>query len=167
MSSNFSGAFDMNDFMHRHSSMFGSMFGDMFSDFGASFGYESERPKKPDYDLPEDGVNIQTTIEITFREAANGCDKTFDLPLTKECQSCHGSGIDISITPKECPSCHGTGHVTKVVRSAFMMQQFVSPCAECNGIGYIAKKCAKCNGSKRVKDKKHVTVTIPQGVDDG
>jgi molecular chaperone DnaJ len=117
--------------------------------------------------MPEDGANIQTSIEITFKEAANGCSKSFDLPLTKECPSCHGSGIDSSVTPEKCSTCDGTGHVTRIMRSAFMMQQITTACPDCGGSGYKTKPCSNCNGAKRVKDKKHVTIEIPQGIDDG
>ena len=167
-SSGFSGsAFDMGDFMRRHSSMFGGMFGGMFDEFG--FGNEEmhESHHTPDYEMPEDGANIQTSIEITFKEAANGCSKSFDLPLTKECPSCHGTGLDSSVTPEKCSNCNGMGHVTKVMRSAFMMQQVTTACPVCNGTGYTAKPCPNCNGAKRIRDKKHVTVSIPQGIDDG
>lgn len=166
-SNGFNGAFDMGDFMHRHSSMFGDMFDDAFGGFGFGGYHAPERPRKPDYEMPEDGANIQTSIEITFKEAANGCSKSFDLPLTKECSTCHGSGIDNSVTPEKCNTCHGTGHVTQVTRSAFMMQQITTACPECGGSGYKAKTCSCCNGAKRVKDKKHVTIEIPQGIDDG
>lgn len=161
------GAFNMNDFMNRHSSMFGRMFEDVFDGFGFSGMHRHAQPRKPDYEMPEDGNNIQTSIEITFKEAANGCSKSFDLPLTKECPECHGSGIAKDTKPEQCKSCNGIGHVTKVMHSAFMMQQITSPCPDCGGTGYSAKKCPNCNGEKRIKDKKHVTVSIPQGIDEG
>lgn len=167
-SSNFGGgAFDMGDFMRRHSSMFGDMFSSVFDGFGFGGGHSPEQPRKPEYEMPEDGANIQTNIEITFKEAANGCSKSFDLPLTKECPSCHGSGIDSSVTPEKCNTCDGAGHVTRIIRSAFMMQQLTTSCPDCNGSGYKTKPCSNCNGAKRVKDKKHVTVEIPQGIDNG
>lgn len=168
MSSGFNGsAFDMDDFMHRHSSMFGSMFRDVFDGFGFGGMRNEAEALQPDYKMPEDGANIQTSIEITFKEAANGCSKSFDLPLTKECPECHGSGIAKDTTPEKCKTCNGKGHVTKVMRSAFMMQHITTACPDCGGAGYISKKCQNCNGAKRIKDKKHVTVTIPQGIDEG
>lgn len=160
------GAFNMSDFMHKHAGMFGGMFGDMFGHFGFE-GMEDDEPQTPNYNMPEDGANIQTNIKITFKEAVNGCVKSFDLPITKECPSCHGTGIDNKVAPEKCSNCNGKGHVTRVMQSGFMVQQITSQCPVCNGSGYKVKQCNHCHGSKRIKDKKHISITIPQGIDNG
>jgi molecular chaperone DnaJ len=45
---------------------------------------------------------------------------------------------------------------------------FTQTCPNCRGEGSIFKnRCSKCSGQGRLKTKKQVKVTIPQGVDDG
>ena len=41
------------------------------------------------------------------------------------------------------------------------------PCPHCHGQGYSMKLCKRCNGEKRISAKKHISLKIPQGADDG
>lgn len=164
------GGFDMRDFMQRHGSMFGSMFG---RNFGMHFGFGDDEDEymynnqEPDFNVPENGQNVQLAIELAFKESIHGCEKTFDLKLTKQCDCCHGTGIDNSEKPEKCPKCKGKGKVVQTTQQGFMISQVVTDCPECNGIGYKVKKCSKCNGAKRLQDVKHITVKIPAGIDNG
>ena len=162
----FSG-FDMGDFMSRHSSMFGDMFGD-FGGMHFSFGGNEEpKNKEPDYNQPENGQNVQLAIDITFKEAIHGCEKSFDIKLTKQCNCCHGTGIESGFKPTTCNKCGGKGRVIQTTKHGCMISQTISDCPECNGSGYKIKTCKKCNGSKRLQDIKHITVKIPAGIDNG
>jgi len=41
-------------------------------------------------------------------------------------------------------------------------------CGECDGLGKVPeKKCTKCHGTTRIRNKKRVTIKIPAGVDEG
>ena len=163
--SNFNG-FDMHDFMRNH----GSMFSDFFEDFGMHFGFNSfnsDKFSKPDFNLPEDGRNVQVNITIPFKDMVFGCEKTFDLKLTKECPKCHGTGINNSVEPKECSKCNGTGHYAKITRNGFMVQQVISECPACHGIGFTVEHCKKCHGDKRIEQDRHISVNIPQSIENG
>ena len=157
--------FDINEFMRRHAGMFGHGFGGMHFGFGDEDEYEMPS-REPDFKQPEDGQNVQINIYIPFKDAINGCEKSFEIKLTKECPHCHGSGIDNSVEPEKCPTCKGTGQAVKVIRNGFMIQQIVSECPDCHGVGWKVKYCTECNGSKRVLDTKNISVKIPQGIED-
>lgn len=170
--SGFSG-FNMADFMRQHGAMFGDMFGDF--EFGSPFGFEGftrsgsnhSHNKRPNYDIPEDGLDVKINIQVKFKDVINGCRKSFDLKLTKPCEKCHGKGIDESVKPTKCSHCNGSGQHVKVVKNGFFMSQTISPCPHCNGTGYMVKECSCCHGKKRQDAKTHIEVNIPQGVDTG
>ena len=164
----FSG-FDMNDFMSRHGSMFEDMmgmggFGFDFNPFG---GRSQRRRQEFNPNQPEDGADIQVNANITFKQAAFGCTKDFDLQSEKECDACHGTGFDPSTKPTECSCCHGTGMISKQSRTPFGVSIMSSPCPQCHGQGISAKVCSKCSGHKRVHDTKHISIKIPAGIDEG
>ena len=92
------GGMDMDDFMRRHASMFrgfGFGFGDDddFSLFGFG-GMRHAHREAPDTNQPEDGRNIQTRIEIDFKQAVNGMTKEFDINLSEPCSACNGTGVE-------------------------------------------------------------------------
>lgn len=168
------GAFNMSDFMRNHASMFSNVFGGSFGNgansFGMHFGFdddvESSKPQ-PNYNLPENGQNIQLGIEISFKESVNGCEKSFDLKLSQPCNECSGTGIDKASKPTKCTNCNGTGRKVQIVQHGFMVSQTVTPCEVCNGTGYVTKPCSKCNGKKRIPKNEHVIIKVPAGIDDG
>lgn len=123
-SSNFSD-FDMSDFMSRHSGMFSNFFGgnNPFEQFsGFSNARSSSRYKQFDPNTPEDGNDLQTTLEISFKESITGCDaKEFTITGSKACSTCNGTGIKSGTTVKECQHCNGTGVLTTQQRTPFGM----------------------------------------------
>lgn len=146
---------------------FGNDDDDGFNPFGfGSFGRRS-RSKEPDFDSPEDGSNLQMGMQLTFKEALFGCVKEIDLTLNEPCSDCSGRGIEKGSTPEKCPHCNGTGQIIHTQRNGFMMSQTISPCPHCHGQGMSAKLCKRCHGQKRLDAKKHISVRIPQGIDNG
>ena len=165
MQSGFNG-FDMSDFMRRHAGMFSSMFDDDFSPFGFGSGMHSQK-KAPTVGQPEDGRNVQVNVKVTFKEMANGCTKEFDINLSDPCPECNGTGVEKDSNIEECPHCHGKGMVTERHQQGFMISMTTMPCPHCHGQGYSMKLCKRCNGEKRISAKKHISLKIPQGADDG
>jgi molecular chaperone DnaJ len=104
-------------------------------------------------------------IDLTFEEAAYGCEKEIKVTVSEECDECDGKG---GFNEKSCPDCHGSGTVTRETRS--ILGAFVSKttCSRCNGKGKIYEKaCTNCRGEGRVNKNKTLTVNIPKGVDTG
>ena len=154
---------DMGDFMRRHADMFSGfseMFG--FSPFGSGFRM-SRREKSP----TEDGKNLRVHAHLSFKEAVFGCKKDFDYHSQKECPSCHGYGTKSGSKPTQCPTCHGSGVMTQRQQTPFGMSIMTTTCHTCGGVGTISEPCPTCNGSKRVDDRKHISVNIPAGVNSG
>ena len=166
-----SGGMDMGDFMRRHASMFrgfGFGFGDDddFSPFGFG-GMRQAHREAPDPNRPEDGRNIQTRIEIDFKQAINGMTKEFDINLSEPCSECNGTGVEKGSSVEQCSHCHGQGMLVQQQRTPFGVSITQSICPFCHGSGYSMKRCKKCNGERRIPTKKHIKLKIPAGIDTG
>ena len=137
-------------------------FADIFGDFfggGASRGASQNAPRR--------GENVMARLELTFEEAAFGCEKEVSAPRIENCAACHGSGsADGQV--ETCSRCHGTGQ-ERVVQSFMGMQmQSTTTCSQCGGRGKIIKTpCNTCKGKGKVRRNNRVKVKIPAGVDNG
>lgn len=148
----------------------GSPFGDNgFGPFSFSgFGHSAHRrQQEPDFDLPEDGDDLQINMQLSFKESLFGCVKEIDLTLNEPCSECGGRGVAKGSKPSKCSHCNGTGQVVHTQRNGFMMSQTITPCPHCHGQGISAQVCSKCHGDKRIAAKKHISVKVPMGIGDG
>lgn len=138
--------------------------GDIFSSFfGGGFGGGSRNPN-----APQRGRDIQTTINISFEEAAKGCKKSVEVSKVEDCSQCHGTGAAEGTSPKTCSQCGGSGYITVQQGSGFFQVNTTRPCPSCNGSGKIIEKpCSKCSGRGKVRKKSKVDITIPAGIDNG
>ena len=138
--------------------------GDIFSSFfGGGFGGGSRNPN-----APQRGRDIQTTINISFEEAAKGCKKSVEVSKVEDCSQCHGTGAAEGTSPKTCSQCGGSGYITVQQGSGFFQVNTTRPCPSCNGSGKIIEKpCSKCSGRGNVRKKSKSDITIPAGIDNG
>jgi molecular chaperone DnaJ len=117
---------------------------------------------------PASGADAQTDAEITLAEAAFGAKLELDLDLVSVCDRCEGSGAEPGTGVSTCPTCNGAGEVRQVVNSVFGQMMRSGACDTCRGRGKIVEKaCHDCRGRGRRPVKRHVTVAVPVGVDDG
>lgn len=139
-------------------------FGDIFSDF---FGGGSSRSRGGQQNVPQRGENVMARLELTFEEAAFGCEKEVATPRIENCSACNGTGSADGVI-ETCQQCRGTGQV-RVVQSIMGMQvQSSSTCPSCNGRGRIIKTpCNTCKGKGKVRRTNRVKVKVPGGVDNG
>lgn len=140
--------------------------GDIFSSFfgGGGGGFGGFGGRNPN--APQKGHDIQSTITITFEEAAKGCKKSIDISRIEDCSQCHGTGAAEGTSPKTCPECQGRGVVTVQQRTAFGIMNSQRPCTRCGGKGKIIDTpCSKCNGKGKVRKKTKVDINIPAGID--
>lgn len=140
-------------------------FTDIFdSFFGGGFG-GSTRRQNPN--APRRGTDVQSTVAISFEEAAKGTKKTVEYQQIETCGDCHGTGAAAGTSPKTCPQCGGTGQVRINQRTPFGVVQSAQTCDRCRGTGkLIETPCKTCDGKGRVRRKKSVEVSIPAGIDD-
>ena len=72
------------------------------------------------------------------------------------------------VTYKSCSSCNGQGSVTRISNTILGQMQTASPCPHCNGNGKsIDKRPAGTDANGMLKETETVTITIPEGVEDG
>ncbi|MFR5875871.1 MAG: molecular chaperone DnaJ [Eubacterium sp.] len=140
--------------------------GDIFSSFfgGGGSGFGGFGGRNPN--APQKGRDIQSSITITFEEAAKGCKKSVDISRVEDCSQCHGTGAAEGSSPTTCPECQGRGVVNIQQRTAFGVMQTQRTCSRCGGKGKIIEKpCTKCNGKGKVRKRNKVDINIPAGID--
>ncbi|MBP3938872.1 MAG: molecular chaperone DnaJ [Clostridia bacterium] len=144
--------------------------GDIFSSFfgggfgGGGFGGGGRRSNP---NAPRRGEDLQSTVTISFEEAAKGCKRKVDVNRIEICPECDGSGAEKGTSPTTCPECHGSGHVTVQQRTPFGVMQTQKACSRCGGKGKIIENpCTKCRGRGRVSKHSTLEIDIPAGIDD-
>lgn len=136
--------------------------GDIFGDF---FGGGGRRASQQN--APRRGENVMSRLELTFEEAAFGCEKEVATPRIENCPNCNGSGSADGVI-ETCSQCRGTGQVRTVQNFMGMQMQSSTTCPSCSGRGKIIKTpCNTCKGKGKVRRTNRVKVKIPAGVDAG
>lgn len=131
----------------------GSIFEDLFGGGG-----------RGDPSGPQRGADLRYDLEISFGEAALGCEKKISLSKLESCDTCHGSGAEAGSSRKTCTACGGRGQVVSS-RGIFSIAQ---TCPRCEGTGRVVEKpCPNCRGAGRREKVSKVTLRIPPGVDTG
>lgn len=141
--------------------------GDIFSSFfGGGSGFGGFGGRNPN--APARGRDIQTSVQLTFEEAAKGCKKTVSVGRVENCSECGGTGAAKGTTAQTCPECQGRGVVNVQQRTAFGVMSTQRACTRCGGTGKIIDTpCQKCGGKGKVRHSRKVEINIPAGIDDG
>jgi molecular chaperone DnaJ len=136
--------------------------GDIFSSmFGGSQrgGAQNARARGP-----QRGQDIESTLTIPFRTAAQGGKVQVEMDVTEECPTCHGSGAAPGAQMVTCEECNGRGTIS-FGQGGFAVQR---PCPVCLGRGQVpTERCPTCAGAGEVRARRKVTITVPPGVDTG
>jgi molecular chaperone DnaJ len=134
-----------------------AMFDDLFGEFMGN-----RRPRQRS--ARERGSDLRYNMEITLAEAYNGKTAQIRVPTSVTCESCHGSGAKAGTSPTTCRTCGGVGKV-RASQGFFTIER---TCPTCQGRGEtIETPCPSCNGMGRVTRERTLSVTIPEGVEDG
>ncbi|MBL7107295.1 MAG: molecular chaperone DnaJ [Phycisphaerae bacterium] len=150
----------MHDFSRMNVDDIGSMFSDIFG-FGDIFGTGRSKRRPTG---PAKGYDLETTVELTLNDIAEGTEKTIEFTRQDICGDCGGSGSYKGSKPSKCPACGGSGQISR--GGGFF--QMVSTCPHCHGEGkVITNPCKKCRGTGQVPKKRIVAVKIPAGVHEG
>ena len=106
-------------------------------------------------------------LELTFEEAAFGCEKEVSAVRIENCPSCSGSGSNDGAV-ETCSTCRGSGQVRTTQNFMGMAMQSTTTCPKCNGKGKIIKNpCNTCRGKAKVRKTQKIKVKVPAGVDEG
>jgi molecular chaperone DnaJ len=115
-----------------------------------------------------EGRDMVAHLSITLEEAATGAEKDLVIDRLAPCDACGATGMAEDASVVTCPDCAGTGQQVTQRRTFLGVMQSVQPCQRCGQTGsVIDRPCEECEGSGRVPDRQHVTVTIPAGIRDG
>jgi molecular chaperone DnaJ len=145
-----------------------SGFGDIFGGFGDIFSSIFGGGARSNPNAPRKGSNVRSSVNISFEEAAFGCEKEITYYRTEQCPDCGGTGCAPGTTAEVCPDCSGTGRVRTTKRTPFGMTQSMEACPKCRGAGKIIHQpCKTCRGVGSIRRQHKMTVKIPAGVDDG
>ena len=138
----------------------GSIFGDFFGGGGSSQGRRRNGPAR--------GQNIGVELEVTFEEAAFGCEKEIAYSRVEPCAACEGSGCKAGSQPQTCSRCGGRGTIRTQQNFMGMTMQSENPCPTCGGSGKLIKDpCDTCKGKGKVRRTKKMKVNVPAGIDHG
>ena len=138
-------------------------FGDLGDIFGSFFGGGSSR--RANQNAPRAGENVGARLDITFEEAAFGCEKEITIQRIENCDSCHGSGSADGVI-ETCSQCRGSGQVRTTQSFMGIQMQSTATCPQCNGRGKMVKTpCTTCRGKGKVRRNHKILVKVPAGVD--
>jgi len=139
-------------------------FGDFGDIFGSVFGGGSSRSNA---NVPRRGENVGARLELTFEEAAFGCEKTISVQRIENCAACSGSG-SADGSQETCSMCHGAGQIRTTQNFMGIPMQSTTVCPQCSGRGKIIKTpCNTCKGKGKVRRTQKIKVKVPAGVDHG
>ena len=137
--------------------IFNSFFG---GDFSGGFGASRKRANP---NAPRQGTDVQTTLSVSFEEAAKGCKKDVSYKVIENCKECGGSGAQKGTSPKTCPACNGTGQTVVSHRTAFGVMQTAKVCDRCFGKGKVIESpCKACSGSGHTQITKKIKLMYRQ-----
>ena len=127
--------------------------------FDEFFGTSRSDPTQP-----QRGNDLRYDLEISFEEAAMGCEKEVSVTKPERCDVCQGSGVETGSKTRTCSMCHGRGQVISS-RGIFSIAQ---TCPQCQGAGRVVDKpCKTCHGAGRRDHTSKIKLRIPAGVDTG
>jgi molecular chaperone DnaJ len=139
--------------------------GDIFETFfgGAGFGRSSRNRTGP-----QKGADLKYAMEISFDEAAFGCEKEIALNRMENCTTCGGSGAKKGSSSSTCKHCNGSGQVQVKQSTPFGQFVNVKTCDVCKGEGkIIVDPCPSCNGKGKTRKSIKLKINVPAGIDDG
>eukprot|EP00439_Symbiodinium_sp_Y106_P052092 s5760_g6.t4 len=146
----------------------------MFSEFSDLFGRNSQFRPNMDASAAQRGEDVSTGLDVTFLEAAQGCEKVVSLRLKQVCQDCHGTGAREGTTWSKCRVCRGTG-VLRQEKGIFSMglpcQRRCRSCCkrlQLSGFGIRAgvldHPCRTCRGESTAMMTRDIRINVPAGV---
>ena len=140
-------------------------FGDFGDIFGSFFGGGGGRASNAN--APRRGENVMSRLELTFEEAAFGCEKEVGAMRIENCSSCNGTGSADGVI-ETCATCRGSGQVRTTQNFMGMQMQSTAACPQCGGKGKTIKTpCTTCKGKGKVRRTQKIKVKVPAGVDQG
>jgi len=154
------GGFDFNGFQGFAQGFDGMDLGDIFGDIFGGAGMRGGRGKR--------GRDISIDIELSFKDAVFGAERTILVTKQGMCSECEGSGGKKGTGTETCKTCNGAGTIRETrntILGSFTAQR---ECPDCAGSGSIPKeKCKACGGAGVRKQEDEIRIAIPSGIENG
>ncbi|HEY0705336.1 MAG TPA: J domain-containing protein [Polyangia bacterium] len=143
------GAFSMATDLNLATDFFNAIFGDLFG---------LGRKKAAGHDL-------RYTLELSFEEAALGCEKSIIFARQEDCDRCRGTGAEGGAAGLiRCDKCDGQGSIRQ--RAGFFAAK--RECLACGGAGEIPRvRCSACTGTGLRERTREYNVRVPPGSTSG
>ena len=136
--------------------LFNDLFGDLFGARGGRGARSRGRGQR--------GADLRYNLEIGLEDVLRGTEAAVQIPKTRPCATCSGSGARPGTRPERCSRCQGTGQV--VLQQGFF--RISRPCDACGGAGEIVReRCSECRGAGRLEGRQSISVRVPPGVEHG
>jgi len=133
---------------------FGDIFGDVFGG-----GRQQRTPR---------GRDISIDLEIPFKDAIFGTDRTVLIGKVSTCDLCKGNGAKPGTELETCVTCNGSGKIHETRNSILGQFSSVRACTICEGTGKVPKeKCPECKGHGTRRKEEEIKINIPAGIDNG
>jgi molecular chaperone DnaJ len=130
---------------------FEDLFGDLLGAFGIRTGERGD---------------IRKNLELSFEEAALGCEREVSYERMDTCEGCAGRGAEPGTRVETCSACNGRGKVR--FQQALFPIAMERPCSRCRGTGQaVLTPCRVCGGRGLAKGERTLAVEIPAGIEDG
>lgn len=103
---------------------------------------------------------IDHHLDITLQECYSGCQKSFKITFTIDCNQC----------TSKCSACNGVGMIERNVQlNAFTYTRTSMGCPQCSngirGITIINPECKHCNNTRKASHVVRVNLDVPAGFD--
>lgn len=139
-------------------------FGDIFDAFFGGSPFGGQRGPSG----PPPGQDVEVVAEVSFEQAAFGCQTQVHVRTAERCADCGGSGSAPGTSPTRCGDCDGTGQLRRVRQSMLGQMVTTTVCGRCSGMGEsIATPCGTCRGEGRTIAEPTYTVDVPAGIANG
>lgn len=148
-------AFEGFDFSFTAEGPMAATFTELFADVFQDAAREAITPSR--------GSDIESTLELSFRDALYGGRHPVSVTRQERCAVCMGDGR-LPRPATVCSACNGQG--TRRWARGHMV--FTRHCDECGGSGRVSvQACRACHGAGIKARSEVVTVEVPRGVEEG
>ena len=136
--------------------------------FDAFFGGESPFGGGRQQSGPPRGPDLETQVEVDFKDAVFGCNTSLTIRSAVRCEDCSGTGAAAGTKASSCPDCGGSGQIRRTRQSILGQMVTNTPCGRCRGVGQtIASPCPTCRGDGRITRETSHEIDLPAGIATG
>ncbi len=137
------------------------LFQQLFEGLGMSFGGLGPRERGR-------GADAEMTVRLPLSAAVHGAHPNLEVPRTRPCVDCHGTGAKDGTALEVCSTCGGQGQVRRVQNRGYTQLISIGECPRCHGTGRrILERCPTCKGAGTTSTVEKLELDVPPGIEDG